>query len=476
MAETIEITFWQSNPIQINFWTIFRIVYVVDDLENRDLIPNASRYEWMIVYVKSAVDGEPLTYQLRWGISNDDWVVLIAWWAAVRWWIWGTLSNQWDLQNALDAKISYLVWQNINGNWFDINNLWNITFKTWATGWTLRTWTSNADKYQIQAYDVNDSIYRTLLEADAWNEVKLQLMADYLHIQDATDNTKKLHIDLSWATTSTYTSILANQTQNRTLALPDESWTLATRAYAESLFASNDAMLFKWVIDCSTNPNYPAWDAWHTYKISVAGKIWWASGINVEVWDTVICAVNGTASGDQATVWANRFVVQANLDWAVIWPASSTDSFIALFDGTTGKLLKVWPAIPASAILWASDTQTVTNKDIDATQNTISNVKDFISWIIEIPEDWEYKLCVNIPYWFVINKTTTICDSWSAVATFSINWTNLWGSANAVTVLEDEKTHNSNNIASSWQDIEVTISSNSSCQRMSFNIEFTRTL
>lgn len=92
----------------------------------------------------------------------------------------------------------------------------------------------------------------------------------------------------------------------------------AVKAYADGLFASNDAMLFKGVIDCSANPNYPAADAGHFYKISVAGKIGGASGINVQVGDSIICAVDGTAAGNQATVGANWYVVQANIDGAVV--------------------------------------------------------------------------------------------------------------------------------------------------------------
>lgn len=140
-------------------------------------------------------------------------------------------------------------------------------------------------------------------------------------------------IELWHATDTTITRVSA-------WVIAVEGQTIATQAYAEGLFASNDAMLFKGVIDCSTNPNYPAADAGHTYKISVAGKIGWASGINVEVGDTAICSVDSTASGDQATVGANWYVVQVNLDWAVIWPASSTNNSIPTYDWTTGKLIK----------------------------------------------------------------------------------------------------------------------------------------
>ena len=47
----------------------------------------------------------------------------------------------------------------------------------------------------------------------------------------------------------------------------------AVRVYVDQILTANDAMVYKGVIDCSTNPNYPAADAGHTYRISVGGKI-----------------------------------------------------------------------------------------------------------------------------------------------------------------------------------------------------------
>lgn len=101
-----------------------------------------------------------------------------------------------------------------------------------------------------------------------------------------------------------------------------------------------DPLLYKGVIDCSGNPNYPAADAGHTYRISVAGKIGGASGPAVEISDMMICTVDSSASGDHATVGANWDIIQANVDGVVIGPASSTDTAVALFSGTTGKLIK----------------------------------------------------------------------------------------------------------------------------------------
>ena len=79
---------------------------------------------------------------------------------------------------------------------------------------------------------------------------------------------------------------------------------------------ANDAMVFKGVIDASTNPNYPSGVTGDTWKISVAGKIGGASGVNVEAGDTIIC-VTDNAGGTQATVGANWTILQTNIDGAV---------------------------------------------------------------------------------------------------------------------------------------------------------------
>lgn len=103
---------------------------------------------------------------------------------------------------------------------------------------------------------------------------------------------------------------------------------------------ASDVMIFKGVIDCSASPNYPAADAGHLYKVSVAGKIGGASGAVVQVGDTLYCITDSTASGTQAGVGANWVIAQVNIDGAVIGPASATDGHVVLMDGATGKLIK----------------------------------------------------------------------------------------------------------------------------------------
>jgi hypothetical protein len=139
----------------------------------------------------------------------------------------------------------------------------------------------------------------------------------------------------------------------------------ATKAYVDALLNANDAMRFEGVVDCSSNPDYPAADAGHVYRVSVAGKIGGASGVAVEAGDQLLCIADASAAGDQATVGSNWSITQANIDGAMIGPASAADSRIVLFDGTTGKLTKdSGKVVPTGTIVGTSDAQALTNKTL----------------------------------------------------------------------------------------------------------------
>jgi len=106
-------------------------------------------------------------------------------------------------------------------------------------------------------------------------------------------------------------------------------------------FGANDAMVYKGVIDCSTNPNYPAASQGHSYKVSVAGKIGGASGVNVEIGDMIIC-ITDAAAGTHAVVGASWNILQNNIDGAVTGSDSAavTTLKIAVMDGTSGRIIK----------------------------------------------------------------------------------------------------------------------------------------
>ena len=157
---------------------------------------------------------------------------------------------------------------------------------------------------------------------------------------NSTTSTSHTHaIDATVAATAS--KIMVRDASGRAqIANPSAAADIANKGYVDGLLAANDAMVYKGIIDASTNPNYPIANAGDTYKISVAGRIGGASGPSVEVGDMVICINDGSAAGTHATVGSNWNIIQVNIDGAVIGPASSTADAIALFDGTSGKLLK----------------------------------------------------------------------------------------------------------------------------------------
>lgn len=140
---------------------------------------------------------------------------------------------------------------------------------------------------------------------------------------------------------------LAVELDTRKFKFGDGTTAWNSLSYASS--AISGALTYQGALDCSASPNYPAGNKGDTYRVSVAGKVGGGSGVNVEVGDLLICLADGTASGNQATVGSSWEIAQANLDGAVIGPASSTDSHVALFNGTSGKSLKDGGALGTAA-------------------------------------------------------------------------------------------------------------------------------
>lgn len=114
--------------------------------------------------------------------------------------------------------------------------------------------------------------------------------------------------------------------------------------------------------------------------------------------------------------------------------------------------------------------------NIDAISAPSFTQVDFISGVVPVLANQDYRLVINIPYGCTINETTTRCTSGTATATFKINTTALGGTANSVSTSEQVQTHSSANTVVTGDDIVLTISSNSSAVFLSFTIKFTRTL
>lgn len=155
-------------------------------------------------------------------------------------------------------------------------------------------------------------------------------------VKGSLDPSKQVRMDVSAVSTGTV-RVITMPNKNGTLAMTSDIGTAgaltadtdtaltansdtklatqkAVKSYVDTLVTGGavDVMIFKGVIDCSANPNYPAADAGNLYKVSVAGKIGGASGVTVEIGDTLYCITDATASGDQATVGAHWNIAEAN--------------------------------------------------------------------------------------------------------------------------------------------------------------------
>ena len=307
-------------------------------------------------------------------------------------------------------------------------------------------------------------------------------------IYDNGDSTKKLKFEVSGITTAT----------TRTVSIPDASTTLVGTDTTQTL--TNKTL---------TTPVIAS--------ISNSGTITLPTGTRTLVArDTTDTLTNKTLTAP---------VIASIVNTGTLTLPTSTDTLVgrATTDTLTNKTLTS-PVIstitntgtltlPTSTdtLVGRATTDTLTNKTISGSSNTITNVSlttgvtgtlpvanggtggtdaatarsnlsaatktqtDFISGFIPYLSNQDYKLVVNIPFGGTIVKTTTICTSGTATATWKVNTTAL-GGTNAISSTEVATTQSSSNTFVTGDDLVLTISSNSTCINMTFTIEFTRTL
>ena len=128
--------------------------------------------------------------------------------------------------------------------------------------------------------------------------------------------------------------------------------TAFVKAEIDSVLDAADAMQFKGTIGASgDSPDYTSLPNTHksgwSYKVVTAGTY---AGKPCEIGDMIICIKDGTAANN-----ADWTVVQGNLDGAVTGPSSSVSEHIAVFNGTSGKIIKdstytIATSVPSNAV------------------------------------------------------------------------------------------------------------------------------
>lgn len=221
----------------------------------------------------------------------------------------------------------------------------------------------------------------------------------------------------------------------------------ALKTYADALIAANDAMVFKGVVDCSTNPNYPAADRGWTYRVSVAGKIGGASGAVVQAGDLTICLDDATSSGNQASVGTNWTVVQTNIDGALI----STDIGVTV-QGYDADLAAIAALVDPNAdrlLFWDDSAGTYTyltlNAGLEISNTTIRVIESHgiaLSDETTAITTGTNKATMSLPYAFTVTSVyaTLNTASSSGIPTVDINEAGTTILSTKLTIDASEKT------------------------------------
>lgn len=128
---------------------------------------------------------------------------------------------------------------------------------------------------------------------------------------------------------------------------------IATTSFVQSVIdkkiAAADAMIFKGTIGSGgtiSSLPIPHTTGW-AYKVVEAGEY---AGRECEIGDMIVCLYDGEA--DEDSDWE---VIQTNIDGAVTGPASAVSNHIAIYNGTTGKIIKdsgftIETSVPKNAV------------------------------------------------------------------------------------------------------------------------------
>lgn len=227
--------------------------------------------------------------------------------------------------------------------------------KAYADAITVNGKSQTSQAITVDGSDINITGYTeaaskgTLAATDTVNDAlgKLEYRLDNLDLGDATAASK--------ATFLTDTALTGRPTAP-TQALADatdatKKTEVANLEYVDQAINAKmvaaQAMEFKGLVSNASGLDANALPGW-TYRASAAFTV---GSENVEIGDMIICTAAATTDPVAPATWS---VLQNNIDGAVTGPATSVDGQIAIFDGTTGKVIKdsgftIAKSVPADA-------------------------------------------------------------------------------------------------------------------------------
>jgi hypothetical protein len=167
----------------------------------------------------------------------------------------------------------------------------------------------------------------------------------------------------------------------------------------------------------------------------------------------------GSTSLGGITDWeVNDWAIKTATGWAKV---DNTDSVLTVA-GRTGNI-----------VLAISD---ITGLQTALDSKAIIEQVEQTSIFVKAPADGTERVILKAGYVFSITEVTTISTSGTCTLAVSINGLALGGSANAVSTSEVSEAHSTDNAVSIGDDVEITVSSNSSCENLSISLTGIRNL
>lgn len=208
----------------------------------------------------------------------------------------------------------------------------------------LSTGTVNNTTYGINSDGSNNDVILAAATTSAsgvmtgTDKTKLNSIETGADVTDATNVNAAGAVMNSDTSTSAMSFVIGESTMisNSSTKVPTQQ---SVKAYVDANLAASDAMIFKGTIGTGGTLTLSAFNSLAVYNAGWAYKVITAGtykGVVSEVGDLFIATVDRSSGG----VNADWTVVQANLDGAVIGPASAGSGNVVTFNGTSGKLIQ----------------------------------------------------------------------------------------------------------------------------------------